>query len=88
MYAIKMVGSGRGKYRQVAWRQLFKDGSFNKSVFKKDGVRLMGKTERMSLCVCLCVCLCLCLSVSLSLSLSLFLCLLVLVFVFVFFSVS
>ena len=45
MYAIKMVGSGRGKYRQVAWRQLFKDGSFNKSVFKKDGVRLRGEAR-------------------------------------------
>jgi hypothetical protein len=28
-YAIKMVGSGRGKYRLVEWRQLFKDGAFN-----------------------------------------------------------
>jgi hypothetical protein len=29
-YAIKMIGSGRGKYRQVDWRQMFKDGAFNK----------------------------------------------------------
>ena len=45
MYAIKMVGSGRGKYRQVAWRQLYKDGSFNKSVFKEDGVRVRGEAR-------------------------------------------
>ncbi len=45
MYAIKMVESGRGKYSQVAWRQLFKDGSFNKSVFKEDGVRVRGEAR-------------------------------------------
>ena len=31
-YAIKMIGSGRGKYRQVEWRQLFHDGAFNKHI--------------------------------------------------------
>ncbi len=29
-YSIKMVGSSRGKFRQVEWRQMYKDGSFNK----------------------------------------------------------
>ncbi len=28
-YAIKMIGSGRGKYRQVEWRQMFKGRAFN-----------------------------------------------------------
>ena len=27
VYAIKMVGSSRGKFRKVGWRSLFKDGS-------------------------------------------------------------
>ena len=39
-YAIKMVGSGRGKYRQIEWRQLFKDGSFNKTVARGHGARV------------------------------------------------
>ena len=29
VYAIKMVGSMRGKFRIVGWNSLFKDGSFN-----------------------------------------------------------
>ena len=39
-YAIKMVGLGRGKYRQIEWRQLFKDGSFNKTVARGHGARV------------------------------------------------
>jgi hypothetical protein len=29
LYAIKMVGSCRGKFRICGWESLFKDGSFN-----------------------------------------------------------
>ncbi len=45
-YAIKMIGSGRGKYRQVGWRQMFKDGAFNK--LKGDRLtRTVRTTERI-----------------------------------------
>jgi hypothetical protein len=39
-YAIKTVGSGRGKYRQVNWRQIYKDGSFNKNLAEVKGKRV------------------------------------------------
>ncbi len=45
-YAIKMVGSGRGKYRQVNWRQIYKDGSFNKNLAEVKGKRVRS-SERM-----------------------------------------
>ena len=45
-YAIKMVGSGRGKYRQVEWRQMYKDGSFNKHTGEKL-TRTVRSTQRM-----------------------------------------
>jgi hypothetical protein len=45
-YAIKTVGSGRGKYRQVEWRQIYKDGSFNKHSGDKM-TRTVRSTERM-----------------------------------------
>jgi chromosome segregation ATPase len=45
-YAIRMVGSGRGKYRQVEWRQMYKDGSFNKHSGDKL-TRTVRSTERM-----------------------------------------
>ena len=45
-YAIKMVGSGRGKYRQVNWRQIYKDGSFNKNLAEVKAKRVRS-SERM-----------------------------------------
>ena len=45
VYAIKMVGSCRGKFRKVGWRSLFKDGSFNKKGAKGDGARVRGETR-------------------------------------------
>jgi chromosome segregation ATPase len=45
-YAIKMVGSGRGKYRQVDWREIYKDGSFNKHSGDKM-TRIVRSTQRM-----------------------------------------
>jgi hypothetical protein len=45
-YAMKMVGSGRGKYRQVELRQIYKDGSFNKNVAEGEGKRVR-TSERM-----------------------------------------
>ena len=45
-YAIKMVGSGRRKYRQVECRQIYKDGSFNKNVAEGEGKRVR-TSERM-----------------------------------------
>ena len=36
-YAIKMVGASRGKFRMCGWKSLFKDGSFNKNVARRDG---------------------------------------------------
>ena len=45
VYAIKMVGSCRGKFRKVGWRSLFKDGSFNKKGVRGDGARVRGETR-------------------------------------------
>ncbi len=45
VYAIKMVGSLRGKFRIVGWKSLFKDGSFNKNVARGDGARVRGKAR-------------------------------------------
>ncbi len=45
VYAIKMVGSSRGKFRIVGWKSLFKDGSFNKNVARGDGARVRGKAR-------------------------------------------
>ncbi len=36
-FGIKMVGSNRGKFRRVQWKQNFKDGSFNKSQIRVGG---------------------------------------------------
>ncbi len=36
-YSIKMVGASRGKFRMCGWKCLFKDGSFNKNVARRDG---------------------------------------------------
>ncbi len=41
-YAIKMVGASRGKFRICGWKNLFKDGSFNKNVARRDGARVRG----------------------------------------------
>ena len=45
VYAIKMVGCLRGKFRMVGWKSLFKDGSFNKNVARGDGARVRGKAR-------------------------------------------
>ena len=45
VYAIKMVGCSRGKFRMVGWKSLFKDGSFNKNVARGDGTRVRGKAR-------------------------------------------
>ena len=45
IYAIKMVGSCRGKFRNVGWRSLFKDGSFNKKGVSGDGARVRVETR-------------------------------------------
>jgi hypothetical protein len=42
LYAIKMVGSCRGKFRICGWESLFKDGSFSKNVARRDGARVRG----------------------------------------------
>ena len=42
VYAIKMVGSSRGKFRICGWKSLFKDGSLNKNVARRDGARVRG----------------------------------------------
>ncbi len=39
-YGIKMVGSNRGKFRRVQWKQIFKDGSFNKTQMREGGARV------------------------------------------------
>ncbi len=36
---MKMVGNTRGKLRRVQWKQLFKDGSFNKLQMRVGGSR-------------------------------------------------
>lgn len=45
VYAIKMVGSNRGKYRLVGWKNLYKEGSFGKNVCRTDSVRVRGKAR-------------------------------------------
>jgi hypothetical protein len=40
LYSIKMVGSNRGKFRVVGWKNLFKEGSFTKNVCRTDSVRV------------------------------------------------
>jgi len=45
VYAIKMVGSMRGKFRIVGWKSLFKDGCFNKGVTRGHGARVRGKAR-------------------------------------------
>ena len=38
-YGIKMVTNTRGKLRRVHWKQLYKDGSFNKLKIREGGAR-------------------------------------------------
>ncbi len=45
VYAIKMVGSNRGKYRLVGWKNLYKEGCFCKNVCRTDSVRVRGKAR-------------------------------------------
>ena len=45
-YGIKMVTNTRGKLRRVQWKQLYKDGSFNKLQIGAVGARVR-TTERM-----------------------------------------
>ena len=45
-YGIQMVGNTRGKLRQVQWRQMYKDGTFNKGRSSETGERVRTK-ERM-----------------------------------------
>jgi hypothetical protein len=42
VYLIKMVGSCRGKFRGVGWKNLYKDGSFSKNVCRTDCGRVRG----------------------------------------------
>ncbi len=42
LYAIKMVGSSRGKFRICGWKSLFKDGSFTNNVARRDSARVRG----------------------------------------------
>ncbi len=44
VYAIKMVGSSRGKFRICGWKwkSLFKDESLNKNVARRGGARVRG----------------------------------------------
>ncbi len=64
VYAIKMVGPSRGKFRLVGWESLFKNESFNKNVARVD----VPRWKLLCIYLCLCVfvfvplCLCLCLS--------------------------
>jgi hypothetical protein len=41
-----MVGASRGKFRMCGWKSLFKDGSFNKNVARRDGARVRGDARR------------------------------------------
>ncbi len=45
VYAIKMVGSNREKYRSVGWKNLYKEGSFCKNVCRTDSVRVRGEAR-------------------------------------------
>ncbi len=42
-YGIQMVGNTRGKLRQVQWRQMYKDGTFNKGRSSETGKRVRTK---------------------------------------------
>ena len=52
VYAIKMVGSCRGKFRKVGWRNLYKDGSFNKKGVLGRGVCTGGTYRVWRACFC------------------------------------
>ena len=45
LYSIKMVGSNRGKFRVVGWKNLFKEGSFTKNVCRTDSVRVRSESR-------------------------------------------
>jgi gas vesicle protein len=45
LYSIKMVGSNRGKFRVVGWKNLFKEGSFSKNVCRTDSVRVRAESR-------------------------------------------
>ena len=45
LYSIKMVGSNRGKFRVVGWKNLFREGSFNKNVCRTDSGRVRGQAR-------------------------------------------
>jgi chromosome segregation ATPase len=45
LYSIKMVGSNRGKFRVVGWKNLFKEGSFTKNVCRTDSVRVRAESR-------------------------------------------
>ena len=45
LYAIKLVGSNRGKFRVVGWKNLFREGSFNKNVCRTDSGRVRGQAR-------------------------------------------
>jgi hypothetical protein len=45
-YGIQMVGNTRGKLRQGQWRQMYKDGTFNKWRSSETGKRVRTK-ERL-----------------------------------------
>jgi hypothetical protein len=49
-YSIKMVGSMRGKFRVVGWKNLFTEGSFTKNVCKTDSkrVRLQARLKEIA----------------------------------------
>ena len=44
-YFIKMVGSMRGKFRGVGWKNLFTEGSFTKNVCRTDSKRVRGQAR-------------------------------------------
>ena len=44
-YSIKMVGSMRGKFRVVGWKNLFTEGSFTKNVCRTDSKRVRGQAR-------------------------------------------
>ena len=50
IYAIKMVGSSRGKFRKAGWKSLFKQGSVNKNVAVDFGARVRGVSFSSSSC--------------------------------------
>jgi hypothetical protein len=42
IYAIKMVGLSRGKFKLVGRKSMYKNGSFNKNVARGNGARVRG----------------------------------------------